>query len=427
MKKFLESLLANCARWTLARNKPQIIGITGSVGKTSTKDAIALVLSQKFQVGSSTGNLNSQLGLPLAILGFSEAGGFKKNLSTFFDWLGILVLAFFRVFRPNYPKILVVEMGTDRPGDIAYLLGIVGHLDAAVITDIGISHLEFFQDQNALAGEKLSILEGLDEHGFAILNSDNPKVLAGRSRTRAKVRTFGFNTADFQAEEYKFTQRSGQPGVEFTVSYDHDRVKFFIPNAIGRPAVLASLAASAIAVSMGMSLTEVARALEQYRQPAGRLRLIAGANSTTIVDDTYNAAPSSTIAAIDALVSVPSSRHIAVLGQMAELGSASELGHTEVGSAIAASNLDLVFLVGEKTKPIAQEQLNFEKFKDKVFWFATSDEAKSAVKQNLLPGDVVLVKGSQSARMEKIVKEIMAEPDTAEKLLVRQSKQWLEA
>ncbi|HEX5429679.1 MAG TPA: UDP-N-acetylmuramoyl-tripeptide--D-alanyl-D-alanine ligase [Patescibacteria group bacterium] len=422
MRKVLETILAAYARWALALHKPQIVGITGSVGKSSAKDAISLVLSQKFSVGATAGNFNSQIGLPLAVLGIKKSGGFKKNLASVFGWLWIIISAPFGILKRDFPKILVLEMGTDHPGDITGLLNITGPLSSAVLTDIGISHMEFFPSREALAKEKLSILKGLKNSGIAILNADNSKVLEGKSKVPNTL-TYGFGPADVQAHNFHYTVRDGRPGIVFFVQTAKDSREFFIPNAVGKPAAYAALGATAVGLSFGLDLQEVAKALENYHQPAGRLQIISGANGSTIIDDTYNASPSSVIAALEALSEVSSTRQLVSLGHMAELGSESESGHRQVADKLAAMKPDIIFLVGEKTKTIESELKN-RQFAGQVFWFPDSDAAKISVKQNLLAGDWILVKGSQSARMEKIVKAIMRNPLDAPKLLVRQSKQW---
>lgn len=424
MRKFLETILGFYARLTLKLNHPSIIGITGSVGKSSTKDAIATILSSRFQVRASPGNLNSQLGLPLAILGFQKPGGFKKNISSVFSWLWILITGFFRIFQFDYPEILVLEMGSDRPGDIAYLLSITGPLKTAVITDIGISHLEHFSNPESLKREKLSLLQGLNKSGTAVLNADNPKVLDGKNSTFAKVITYGFGSADISVSDFQLTTKNGHAGSGFKINFAGNRVPFFIPNSIGKPNVYAAMAAAAVGIDFGLNLVEISQAIQKYDSPTGRQKLIEGINESQIIDDTYNAAPSSTIAALETLHLMPATRKLVSIGSMAELGSATDQGHRDVAAKIFEVNPKVVFLVGEKAR-IIQDELTKKGFPGKVSWFADSIQAASNVKTQILPGDVILVKGSQSARMEKIVKEIMKDPSQAKDLLVRQSKQWI--
>lgn len=423
MKTVLEKILAIYAKLTLRINHPKIVGITGSVGKSSTKDAVALVLAEKFHVRANPGNLNSQLGLPLAVLGFRHPGGFHKDLTSALRWLGIIVVGFFRIFTFNFPEILVLEMGSDRPGDLSYLLSITGELEAAVITYIGVSHLENYPNAEALKREKLSLLRGLRKSGFMVLNADNPKVMEGRNNSIRSI-VYGLSNADVTATDIQMTQKNGNQGTGFKVNYSGNRVPVFIPNSIGKPNVYASLAAISVGLGFGMNLVEITQALEKFAAPAGRLKIIPGINQTTIIDDTYNAAPASTIAALEVLQNMPTTRKLVVIGSMAELGSANDSGHREVAAKISEVNPSLVFLVGENAK-IIEDELHKRSFAEKISWYENSDAAKAAVRASLLPGDVVLVKGSQSARMEKVVAAIMQEPQKAKDLLARQSKQWL--
>ncbi len=425
MKYLLAKILFVYARLALMIHQPQIVGITGSVGKTSTKDAIAAVLGSKLQIGQSFGNLNSHLGLPLSILRFDRPGGSQLSLRSIFYWSLILITGFFRIFQSNYPKVLVLEMGSGKPGDIDYLISIVKKLDVAVITDIGISHLEYFKTVEGLAEEKFSILKGLTETGAAVLNADNARVLAGKSRVGGRVITYGLSPqADLVATDPRYTKEGDSAGLGFNVKYGNQTEKFFIPNVIGKSAAYAALAATAVGIYFKIDLKNIAQSLNMYQQPPGRLKVIPGVKGTTIIDDTYNAAPASTSAALDALNTLTGGRKLAALGAMAELGAMTEAGHREIADKILETQLEAVFLVGEHAK-IIQEHLRSKGFKGQVFWFADSEAAKSVVAQNLQAGDVILVKGSQSARMEKIVKAIMSEPANAPKLLVRQNREWL--
>lgn len=419
MKVIVTTVLSLLARITLARFHPKIIGITGSVGKTSTKEAVTLVLSSKYQTRSSQKNYNNELGLPLSIMGELSA---EKNV---FGWLGIVLKALFKLTASDYPQILVLEMGTDRPGDISHLVRLVGKLDVAVITDIGVSHLEFFGTTQALVKEKLSILKGLGNQGAAVLNFDNQKIVEGVAGLRSETISFGFSpSADVYASDLRIVTKDSILGTNFKVHHQGTVVPFFIPNAFGKPTVYAVLAAAAVGLKFDLNLVELAGRLESFNPPPGRLRLIQGIKNTKILDDTYNAAPASTIAALETLRSIALGRKLAALGDMAELGTASESGHREVAVKIVESGAGAVFLVG-KTVSIIEDELKRRKYQGKIFRFDTADSARIPVQNFLLAGDTILVKGSQSARMEKIVKEIMASPLEADKLLVRQSKKWL--
>jgi UDP-N-acetylmuramoyl-tripeptide--D-alanyl-D-alanine ligase len=216
----------------------------------------------------------------------------------------------------------------------------------------------------------------------------------------------------------------GLVGANFKIHYKGNVVPFFLPNALGKPAVYAAAAAATAGIKLDINLVAASEALKAYSQPSGRLRLIEGIKQTRIIDDTYNSAPDSTIAALEALPGIAHSRKLAALGDMAELGSKSEAGHREIAEKIIENKIDIVFLIGPKTKATADELKN-RQFVGQVYSFENSDQAKLPVQNTLEVGDTILVKGSQSMRMEKIVLEIMANPQQAPELLVRQTTKWL--
>lgn len=419
MKSLMQFFLKILARLTLLRYKPKIIGITGSVGKTSAKQAIAAVLTKRFSLRSSFENYNNEIGLPLTILNARSPG---RNP---WLWLGLILKAKLNLLAGKYPQVLVLEMGADRPGDIDYLTGIVEKLDAAVITDIGVSHLEFFASPQALAREKLSILKALSRNGAAVLNIDSQPVAAAVNRIKTRVIGYGFDTnASVRASDLQIVKKDDEWGINFKVHYRGTVVPFFLPGVLGRPAVYASLAAVAVGAYFGMNLVEIAEAVQDFSSLPGRLRLLKGIKRTLILDDTYNAAPNSTVAALEALNRLSGTRKLAAIGEMTELGEAAEEGHRVVAYKIMEFGIRAVFLVGNNTKIIAEE-LRRRHFSGAIKWFETSDQARIPVQNFLLEGDTILVKGSQATRMEKIVKEIMAEPMRARELLVRQTKTWL--
>lgn len=419
MKRILTYILKVLTRLTLNRHHPRVIGITGSVGKTSTKEAVATVLSARFNVRASAGNYNNELGLPLAVLGERKSGG--KNILA---WLLIFARSLARLVKSDYPEVLVLEMGTDRPGDIRYLLDLSGPLEAAVITSIGISHLEYFGSRENLAREKLSLLKGLSRQGTAVLNFDDERVWAGRKAVKGQVLGFGFHPdADVYASGLQIIRHENEYGINFKIQHKGTVVPFFLPQSLGKPGIYAALAGAAVGLSFGMNLVEVSEALRKFTPPPGRLRLLPGVKRTWILDDTYNAAPASTVAALETLGNLGGGRKLAAIGGMAELGEATEEGHLQVADKIQEMMLDAVFLVGSLTE-IIKRRLETNGFKGKIHWFESSDDARMSVQEELREDDTVLVKGSQSSRMEKVVKEIMADPESAGKFLVRQSAEW---
>jgi len=441
MKQFLQKLLKILAKRVLRKYKPEVIGITGSVGKSSTREAIFVVLASEFSVRQSEKNYNNELGVPLTILGCKSA-----NKSPF-GWLKIILkglkLIFFR--DKNYPKILILEMAADHPGDIKYLTSLAP-CRIGVVTTISEVHLEFFGSLENITKEKQIIITHLDKDGFAILNTDDERVLGMQDKTRAKVLTFGFSKeAEVRAiemvltglEVYKEKLEEGvtpeshwdsrEWGVSFKLNYKGNTVPIFLPRVLGKQQVYAALAGAAAGLIYGLNLVQISKALRNYRAPAGRMNLISGIKHTMIIDDTYNASPVSTKAALEVVkdISLPAgNRKFAVLGDMLELGSYSEEGHKEVGRKIAESGIDILVTVGKRALGVAEGAQNYGFDEDKIISFENTIEAGLFLQKEIKPGDLILVKGSQGMRMERIVKELMAEPLKACDLLVRQDKSW---
>ena len=424
MKKLVQKILYFLAKLVLKKYKPEVIGITGSMGKTSTKEAIFAVLSSQFRVRQNLKNYNNEIGVPLSILGVES--GYKS----IFKWLEVflksLKLILFR--DPNYPRILILEMGADHPGDIKYLTDLVP-LKVGVVAGIGPAHLEFFESIDKIVKEKRLIVSRLEPDGHAVLNRDDKEVYGMRDKTRAKVLTYGFDEeAGVRAlEEGIIGEGIKIEGVNFKLSYEGSTVPVFIPGVLGRQHIYAALGGAAIGIIYGLNLVEIAESLKNYKAPKGRMNLVPGIKNTLIIDDTYNASPIPTEIALEVLQSVKlpeANQKFAVLGDMLELGGFSEEGHRQVGRVVAKSGIDYLITVGEKSRDIVRGALESGMAEDKVFNFSTPEEAGRFAQNKIKQGDLILVKGSQGMRMEKVVKELMAEPLRACELLVRQDKEW---
>ena len=426
-KKIIIWKLNILARMYLRRFKPTIVAVTGNVGKTSTKEAIAVVLSSVKRVRSGKGNLNNEFGVPLTILGdwmddYYEAG----NTGIF--WFKVLGSSFLKfLFIKNYPEVLVLEYGADKPKDIKKLANkFKPHI--SVVTAVGEMpvHVEFFQSAQALAKEKAELVKCLEATDHAVLNYDDQVVLDMKEKTKARVHTFGFNeAADVQASNFDLRSDDyGKPvGVSFKLNQgEHTFVPVKIDGSLGKSQAWSASAAACVGIIFSMNLVDVSEALSKYHGPKGRLKIIDGIKNSIIIDDTYNASPSSTHLALETLKEF-NGRKIAVLGDMLELGEFTEAAHREVGN-FAATFVDILVCVGSRMMFAADAAFN-QMPAGNIYKFATSDEAKQKVQELTQEGDLVLIKGSQGARMEKIVEEIMAEPLKKKELLVRQSQKWL--
>lgn len=435
MRKILEKILAFFARQIIKKYRPEVVGITGSVGKTSVKEAIFAVLSFEYNVRRNIKSYNNEIGVPLTIIG-AETGG--KNL---FKWLKVFYRAIkLLIFKDkNYPEILVLEMGADKKGDIAYLLNIV-RCKIGVLTAVSETHLHAFKDLKGVLKEKEKIVIALDKEAVAILNFDDENAMSLQDRLKSKFLTFGFEQgADISAGELLFsgleqdfceTQYQWECkiwGTSFKVTYDGSTVPVFLPHCFGKQQVYAALAAFAVGVAYKMNLVDISEALRQYRPPKGRMNLIAGIKYSLLIDDTYNSSPLAAKAALEVMrmIDLPEGkRKIAVLGDMLELGERSENAHREIGFKVSEAEIDYLITVGKESKLTAQSAVEAGLAKENVQIFEDADKAGRFLQDIIHPGDLILIKGSQGIRMEKIVKEVMAEPEKAKELLVRQTGEW---
>jgi UDP-N-acetylmuramoyl-tripeptide--D-alanyl-D-alanine ligase len=422
MKMFAKNLIAALARAVLKKYQPLVIGITGSVGKTSTKEAIFAVLASKMSVRKSPGNYNTEFGVPATILGISAPGRSP------FRWLGAIAraLGLLMIRDATYPKVLVLEMAADRPGDIEFLVRIAPP-KIGVLTTIGPAHLERFGTIERVAAEKSLLPKALPSDGTAILNADDERVMATAPKTKARVVSYGFREdAAVRAADISTTlthNEDGQIGAGMTakVAADGAVVPMRLDGVLGAGHVYAALAATSVGVALGMNLVEIAEALRAYTPPLGRMRVISGIKYTIILDDTYNASPLSMRAALETLRSLPiaeENQRIAVLGDMLELGAETDKAHEEVGRHVAELGIDLLVAVGERARAIHEAASIAGMSADRMFHFGSAEEAGRFVQEKLKKGDVVLAKGSRAMRMERVVKELMAEPLRAKELLV---------
>ena len=423
LKKKLQSTLKTLAKWTIVRYKPGIIGVTGSVGKTSAKEAIRAVLGGERRVRSSSKNFNNEIGLPLAILGsWRETGGI-------FFWARVIVFSFFRLLvnLPKYPELLILEYGIDRPSDMKRLLQIA-RPQIGVLTPIGEmpAHIEFFSGKDAVLREKIRLIQSLPVTGFAVINADTDEAKKAAAETRARIIKFGFSpNADLRVISRESRIYEGAIQTIFKLSYGGSVVPVKLEGVAGEPQVLASAAAAAVGIAFGLNLIKISEALAAHTSPPGRMRALPGAKKTIIIDDTYNSSPLAAESALAAVKELEAKRKIAVLGDMLELGKYTIDAHEEIGR-VAAKAVHKLVTIGARAKFIAEAAQNAGMPKEKIASFNKLDDAASFLQNGSEEGDLILVKGSQGVRMEKIVKALMRNPDKAEELLVRQTKKWLE-
>ena len=423
-KKIIAQALMLEARLVIGKYKPRIVAITGSVGKTSTKDAIYMVVASGAYARKSEKSFNSEIGLPLTVLGQPNAWhnplGWLENL---FDGLMLFLVP------RRYPQWLVLEVGADRPGDIRSLSRWLP-VDVVVITrlpEVPV-HVEFFDSVDALKEEKALLIQALKPGGALVLYADDPEVVHLRERAPgAQIITFGFSeAADIRATnvEIIFGEGSAWPqGMRTRITIDGAQEELVVKGAIGAHALLPALAAAGVGKALGKNIRDILEAVKGYEPPLGRMHLIQGVRDTLIIDDTYNSSPAAAEAALEALALIPKNRKIAVLGDMLELGRHSVDEHRKLGAQVAKT-VDLLLTVGFRARDIAQGALDNGMTDGKILQFEDAARAGKELEGLLQDRDIILIKGSQSMRMETIVEEIMLHPEQAKNDLVRQDVEW---
>lgn len=416
MLKILMFKLKILAKLTVKKYKPQIIGITGSVGKTSAKEAICSVLASKFRVRRNVKNYNNEIGVPLTILGFTDSPG--KNI---FKWIWYFLVASKNLFIKNkkYPEVLILEMGADKPGDISYLTGIAKP-NISLITAIGHSHIESFGSIKNILQEKSKILDKLDKDDWAILNFDDANLSDIIKNNKNKLKTFGQTEgADVHIYNIQTSYKNDTYGVAFKLSHQGSETPMWLPNVLGWQHAIAAAAATAIGLALDMNLVDIGVSLVSYHPANGRMRILPAVKKSWLIDDTYNASPESSLAALEILSEMPvKGRKIAVFGDMLELGSHTEAGHNQVGKQLAKLKIDYLFVVGEKSRDIARGAKEAGMSEDHIFHFPFTMEAGVFLQERMKENDIVLIKGSRGSKMEQVVYEIMARPWDANDLLV---------
>jgi UDP-N-acetylmuramoyl-tripeptide--D-alanyl-D-alanine ligase len=373
----LQALQQAAAYWR-RQHDPRVVAITGSVGKTTSKEVIAAVLRQRYRCLKSEGNYNNEIGLPLTLLGL----------------------------RAEHQRV-VLEMAMYELGEIAGLAAIALP-QVGVVTDVGPSHLERLGSIERIAQAKAELPQALppaEEGGVAILNEDDARVRAMATMTRARVFTYGLNpAADLWADRI---ESQGLEGIRFRLHHAAESVHIRVP-FLGRHSVHTALRGAAVGLVEGLSWEEIVNGL---RDQESELRLVAvpGPAGSTILDDTYNASPASCLAALNLLEELPLARptahKIAVLGDMYELGSFEEEGHRIVGRR-AREVADLLVAVGRLGEMIGQEALKAGMAPGTVYLAEDNDRAIAVVRDLLRQGgggDLLLVKGSRGLEMEQIV------------------------
>jgi len=424
-------------RWKLERyvkkyfkkHHPKLVVVVGAVGKTTTKTAIATVLSEKFRVAMEPENHNSEVSVPLAVLGIEFPP--QAELHKIGTWLKIFRAARERIKWPQGTDVIVQELGTDHPGEIAHF-GKYLHPDIAVVTAIVPEHMENFPGGLAdVAKEELTVA---NYSKLLVVNHDDVPAEFANLVHNNNVTDYGLSGG-----EYRFATDDKNP-------LDGYNVKFFAPefggasaehpelasddkairatvHLVGEHNLRAAVAAGCIGAKLGMSADEIAKGLGEIRPVAGRMNILQGVRDTTIIDDTYNSSPASAIVALLTLYEIPADQRIAILGSMNELGDKSPEYHAQVGAQCDPLFLEWVITIGKDAErylaPVARQN------GCQVATFPGPIYAGTFANKVLRAGGVVLAKGSQNGVFaEEAVKILLANADDASQL-VRQSADWM--
>jgi UDP-N-acetylmuramoyl-tripeptide--D-alanyl-D-alanine ligase len=362
----------------------KLILVAGSIGKTSTKNALGVILGQKFRVRSSQGNQNTEWSVPFGVMGivYPDARGAKNPLVL----LGLAWRFFVKSLSHDDTEIIIQEAGTDKPGDMAHF-GSYLHADITVLTAITPEHMEYFKRLGSVAREELAVTKYSDR--LVINTHDTPEVYTKK--------------LDF---------------VPFGVEPKS------VPQLIGEHSLIPVRGAVTVAKLLGMDDKEIQRGIAKIQPVGGRMQLLKGKNDTQLIDDTYNSSPEAVKAALEALYSMKAPQRIAVLGQMNELGSEAPRYHAEIGEALNPKKLDILITTGalanEHLAPAAAKKIK------QVFTTKNAQEAGELVRQHAKKRAVVLFKGSQNGvYLEEAVKLMVKDPRDS-KRLVRQTPDWLD-
>lgn len=417
MKRFLRNCvvryLAYCAKRKLKIWHPIVVAVTGSVGKTTTKDIIASVLSTHFQVRKTEGNYNTDIGLPLSILNISVG-------ASLLSWFGIIWRAWKAGFQADTASHYIIEMGADKPGDIRYLTSLIKP-DVSIVTNIAKVHLEVgqFQDERAIQQEKSEIIRILTSNDLAILNNDNPHTREMKQQTVARTLLYGTTLeSDLRVNSLRYTD----DGIAFTVDYNNDRYHF-TSSVLGDFFIYAFLPAIAVGLEFKIPIESIQEVITSFKPPKGRFNKIQGVKGSIIIDSSYNSSPYAAREAITSFSSVQGKRKIIVLGTMNELGAYSSEEHRSIGQYVA-TRCDMLITVGEDARIIAETA---KKIVPQLVVTVCQNyqEASIYLSSIIQEGDLILCKGSQNnVFLEEVVKSIMQDPSQASTLLVRQGREW---
>lgn len=425
IKKVFVSLLILEARIVLWRHRPRIVTVTGSIGKTSTKDAIFTVISGSHAVRKSDKSFNTDVGIPLTILGLTNAWnspiGWAKNLVK-----GAKVAC----SSGKYPEWLVLEVGADAPGDIASVASWVRPTVAVLtaVPDMPV-HVEYFSSPEAVLKEKRILPDAVGPDGLIVLDGDckHTNGIAQSFGERSVVR-YGYDKKnDVHIATAKVLYEHEIPvGMHYSVAGDDATYQLEMRGILGKQSAYPAAAALAVAKYLQIPAEVATARLCEHEPPKGRMRVLEGIRGSTVIDDTYNASPEAVRAALEALQMVKTKgKKIAILGDMAELGKYAQQAHVEAGQ-LAQHCADIFITIGMRARDSAFAAQEAGMSENAVFsykhgeWQTLTEQLLAIIE----PHDIILLKGSQFIRLEKVAEHLILDKTRAHELLVRQDDEW---
>jgi len=425
LRQTAKKILQWQAKRVLKKYNPKIIAVIGAVGKTVTRETIYSVLSKKVFIRKSEKSFTTEVGVPLAILGYPNSAGIVSEWARCV-WDGFVLMA----YKKPYPEWLLLELDSDKPRDLEGISTWIKP-DVLVVTAIGSvpSHIESFGDIENFVNEKSFIVDAVKRDGVIIFNSDDSMVEKLVKNSEVRKISCGINPiSNIKGGDLEmlFGGKENQilTGMKFNLVYRKKEYAVSRLESVGVHIEYASLLAFAVGHEFNLTSKEIISSLNKVKPLQGRSRILQGIKNSVLIDDTYNASPLATSEAISLLSKINiNSRKVLILGDMLELGKYSATEHRKLAEVIKG-NTHFLVTVGFRMRKLVEELLGLGYNESLVVSFDSTQDALSTLDSLIQEKDLVLLKGSQTMRMEKLVEEIMRHPEDKKLMLVRQEEEW---
>ncbi len=409
IKKILFWKMTILARMVIFRRKPEIIAITGSVGKTSTKEAIYTVLSGGKNIKKCEDDLGGNKSILFALLDAKHDLSIKGMIRALMHGMDVFV------FGGEYPETIILEFNARKVGDIKKIAKWL-HPDIVLVTrlpEVPV-HIEFFKGSKEMTEEKMSIARALKMSGTLILNADDDNVMAHKEDLKSKTLTYGGSeSANIRFSDVALAQATSETkgGLTFKANFDEKIFPVFLPDIYSESYVYIALSALAVAYAKGMNMVHAIERLLEYKTPQGRMQIIYAKNDVVFIDDSFNSSPLALESALSVLGNIPfGKRKVAVLGDMLELGRFTDESHFNAGQ-YSYKHADILVTSGLRAKKIAEGAKSTRMSHKKIFETENERDTEDILFKILKKGDVVLVKGAKKMNMRKIIDSLLGTID----------------